>query len=1068
MSEPQHNPIARLISRPVAVTVGVILVVLLGAVSLFKLPIQLTPEVVKPEITVSTNWRGASPLEVEREVITRQEEVLKGVPGLVELTSESQDGRGQVMLTFRTGTDLETALVRVANRLDQVKDFPDLADRPVLSTVNVNRSAIAWLILKTTAGNDTPIDSYRNLAENIITARFERIPGVAQSNVFGGWERELQVIVDADAMAARDVTLADLARVLDRENADYTAGQVDAGKRSLTVRITGAYKSPEDLDRIVLPTGSGAPLFLGDLATIRIGYKKPQRSVRQNGEAAVAVNVVRESGSNTLDIMAELREAVTELNAGPLAQRILHIEQVYDESLYITRSIDQVQTSLIVGGALAIMVLLLFLRSFTSTIVVATAIPISVIGTFGVLYLLDRNLNVVSLAGMCFAIGMVVDAAIVVLENIYRHREAGASRRDAALKGMSEVWGAVLASTLTTVAVFLPILFLEVEAGQMFRDIAIAITCGVTLSLIVSVTVIPTFAARILGSKGGQERGEQAHQDQATKKASQAGGPAARWIADKVQAICARTSTRLGVLALVALGLTGVAYLMPEAEYLPEGNRNLVLGILLPPPGYNVDEITQIGHKIEADLAPLWETDQPEVDGKPAVSNFFYVASGSRVFMGARTRDPDRIRDLMPVMRESLGQVPGMIALVFQSSIFARGLGSGRSVDVEFTGPDLEQLVALGGRTFGMVRGVMEGAQVRPKPSLDIGNPEIRVVPDRLRASAVGLPLDDLGITLSALVDGATVSTFPHEGEEIDLTLYAGDPAASSKPWRVVSGAEMGPVAKLPIRTASGATITLDAVSQVWETSGPTQVNHVERQRTVTISAVPPESMSLQAAMETITEKVIGPLKSQGMLSPPYSARLTGTADELSVTMGALKWNVILAVAIVFLLMAALFESFLYALVIMIAVPTAAAGGVLGIMAVNAWVAPQRLDILTMLGFVILVGIVVNNAILIVHQTLIFIRTQAIGYQDALTQAVRVRVRPIFMSTLTTVFGMIPLVTFTGPGSELYRGIGSVVVGGLLFSTLFTLVLVPVLFSLLMDAKAKITGEAGTAVEEAD
>ncbi len=1064
MSDSSNNPISRLIARPVAVSVGVILVVLLGVVALFKLPIQLTPEVVKPEITVATNWRGASPLEIEREIITRQEEVLKGIPGLVEMASESQDGRGQVILTFRTGTDLETALVRVANRLDQVTDFPDLADRPVLSTVNANRSAIAWLILKPTPDNATPIGTYRNLAENIITARFERIPGVAQSNVFGGWERELQVIVDADAMAARDLTIADLARIIDRENADYTAGTVDAGKRAFTVRLTGAYQRPEDLYRIVLPTTSGAPLFLGDLAEIRIGYKKPQRSVRQNGEPAIAVNIIRESGSNTLEIMAELRKAVAELNAGPLSDRKLHLTQVYDESDYIVRSIDQVQQSLVVGGILAVVVLLAFLRSLTSTVVVATAIPISVVGTFGVLYLLDRNLNVVSLAGMCFAIGMVVDAAIVVLENIYRHREAGASRMTAAVRGMSEVWGAVLASSLTTVAVFLPILFLQVEAGQMFRDIAIAIACGVTLSLIVSVTVIPTFAARILGSRAGHPLNESgdAGNGNDTKDAANAGGTTARWIADRVDRLCDRMPTRLAVLGGVGLALAGVVAVMPQAEYLPEGNRNLVLGILLPPPGYNVAEITRIGRDIEADLAPLWQTDQPEVDGKPAITNFFYVASGSQVFMGARTRDPERIRDLMPVMRQSLGEVPGMIALVFQSSIFARGLGSGRSVDIEFTGPDLNHLVALGGRAFGMTMGAMPGAQVRPKPSLDIGQPEIRVVPDRLRADAVGLPLNELGMTLSALVDGATVSTFPDDGEEIDLTLYAGDPKASGTLWRVKSGAEMGPVASLPIRTASGSIVTLDSVSQVRETSGPTQINHVERQRSVVIAAVPPEQMSLEAAMKAATDQVIEPLRQQGMLSPPYSARLTGTVDELSVTMAALKWNVLLAITIVFLLMAALFESFLFALVIMVAVPTAAAGGILGLLAVDAWVAPQRLDILTMLGFVILVGIVVNNAILIVHQTLIFMRERGMAHRDALKRAVQVRVRPIFMSTLTTVFGMLPLVTFTGPGSELYRGIGSVVVGGLLLSTVLTLVLVPVLFSLLMDLRLRITGTAAS------
>ena len=1035
--------LARLIARPVAVTVGVILVVLLGTVSLFKLPIQLTPEVVKPEITVSTSWRGASPLEVERELVTRQEEVLRGIPGMDEMTSESQEGRSKVVLTFRTGTDLQTALVRVANRLDQIRKSPVDADRPVISTVNTSANAVAWLVLRTDAGNDRPIGAFRDLAEDQIKTRLERIPGVGQSNIYGGWERELQVIVDAQAMAVRDITLPELAAVLKRENADITAGQVDLGKRSLTVRLTGAFKRPEDLLQVVVQTGDGVPLFLGDLATVRVGYKKPLRSVRQNGEPAIAMNVLRESGANTLTIMDELKRAVVELNKGVLQDQQVTLTQVYDESRYISRSIDQVQKSLIAGGVLAIVVLLLFLRSLTSTIVVALSIPVSVVGTFGVLYLLGRDLNVVSLAGMCFAIGMVVDAAIVVLENIFRHREAGASRTRAAVDGVGEVWGAVLASTLTTVAVFLPILFLQVEAGQMFRDIAIAIASGVVLSLIVSITVIPTFAARILGQ--GRKT---------TSLETDDNRGVAGWIALRVDRLCARLWTRIAVLVVVSLGVVGVVLLTPEAEYLPEGNKNLILGILLPPPGYNLGEITDIGRGIEADLSPLWQTDQADVDGRPAIENFFYVASGAQVFMGAKTRDPERIRELVPIMQESLGKVPGMIALVFQSSIFARGLGSGRSVDLEFTGPELEVLTAMGGRSFGAMHGLLQGAQIRPKPSLDLGQPEMRIEPDRLRATQVGLSLADLGVTLSALVDGAVVDSIPFQGDELDLTLYAGDRDATTLPWEVARPTTG--LAQLPLRTAGGATIPLSAVAQVRETSGPTQVNHVERQRSMVISAVPPASMSLEQTMRTIEDKVIAPMHADGMLRAPYRARLTGTADELSVTMQALKWNVLLAVVIVFLLMAALFESFLYALVVMVSVPTAAAGGILGLLAVNTWVAPQRLDILTMLGFVILVGIVVNNAILLVHQALVRMRAGT-DPRAAIRHAVQVRVRPIFMSTLTTACGMVPLVTWTGPGSELYRGIGGVVLGGLLLSTVLTLVLVPVLFSLLVGLRQRLS-----------
>ncbi|MDH4229256.1 MAG: efflux RND transporter permease subunit [Nitrospirota bacterium] len=1053
--------LGHMIRRPVAVTVGVLLVVLIGSVALFRLPVQLTPEVIKPSITVETNWRGASPREVERELVIRQEEVLRGTPGMVEMESEARDSQASVTLTFATGTDMDAALIKVSNRLNQVKDSPDEAERPVLYTVNANQGAIAWLVLRPDPDNPSPVGTYQNFAVNVIKGRFERIPGVGQSNVFGGWEQELQIIADAEKLAARDITLPDLARAIHRENQDTTAGSIDEGKRSITVRVTGAYTSPEDLRRVVVSTASGAPLFLGDLAEVRLGYRKPARSVRQNGHPAIAVNVIRESGSNTLEIMRQVKQAAAELNAGPLAERGLTLTLVYDEGIYIEESLHQVWENLIVGGILAIGVLLLFLRSVSSTVVVAAAIPVSVIGTFGMLWLLDRNLNVVSMAGMCFAVGMVVDDAIVVLENIFRHREMGKSRMDAALDGVGEVWGAVLAATLTKVAVFLPIIFLDVEAGQMFRDIALAVVTGITLSLFVSVTVIPTFAGRVLG--GAKKTGGEEEKPLPLQGVTDWGSRAADWIANASDRLCANNSRRWTALGGTAVLVAGLMWLSPQAEYLPEGNRNLVMGILLPPPGYNVEEIVRIGNNIENDLRPLWEAER-ELDGKPAIENFFYVASGRQVFMGVRTKDEKRIREIIPVMKEALGKIPGMIAIVQQSSVFARGLGSGRSVDVEFSGPELETLVALGGRTFGMMREVLPGAQTRPKPSLDIGEPEIRVEPDRLRAADVGLPLSDLSLALSAMVDGATVSKYAYEGEEIDVALYAtpgtrgAAPDSRTEDPYMVAPAPLSSIKNLPLRTAHGATVTLDSVSRVWETSGPTQINHIERRRAVVISAVPPNDVSLEAAMQAVQDKIVTPLKKQGAIQPPYAVRLAGTVDELQVTMQAMKWNLLLATLITFLLIAALFESFLYSLVIMIAVPTAAAGGVLGLVLVDALVADQRLDVLTMIGFMILVGTVVNNSILIVHQGLIFIRRDGMSQREALHKAVRVRVRPIFMSTLTTVMGMFPLILMTGSGSELYRGIGSVVVGGLALSTLFTLGLVPVLFSLLMDLKHRILG----------
>jgi HAE1 family hydrophobic/amphiphilic exporter-1 len=497
---------------------------------------------------------------------------------------------------------------------------------------------------------------------------------------------------------------------------------------------------------------------------------------------------------------------------------------------------------------------------------------------------------------------------------------------------------------------------------------------------------------------------------------------------------------------------------MLAPDYLPEGNRNLVIGILLPPPGYNLEEIREIGEGIEKDLRSYWEKDPENPKAAdpegPAINNFFYVASGRQFFMGVRTVNPERIKDIIPVVRQSLRKIPGMIAIVHQGSIFARGLGAGKSVDLEFSGPDLNKLVALAGRTFGQIKGLMPQAQIRPIPSLDLGNPEVQIIPDTVLTSDLNISTRDLGITVDVLLDGTKATDYQLEGKKIDLTVRG----LGSENWQTQD------IEHLPIRTPNGRYITLGSLADVVVTNGPEQINHVERNRTVAISVVPPVEMPLQEAMDIIEEKVVAPLKESGAVTPPYTTRLSGTADELEVTKDALKWNLILAVFITYLLIAALFESFIYSLVIMFSVPLAAGGGFLGLWLVSTKT-HQNLDVLTMLGFIILIGIVVNNAILIVHQSLNYIRGEGEAPREAVRHSVKVRVRPIFMSTLTSVFGMLPLVLFTGPGSELYRGIGSVVVGGLVLSTVFTLFLVPALFSLLMDLRSLFTRNPGSIKE---
>lgn len=1063
------NVIQFAIRYPVTTTVGVILMVLFGLVSLIQLPIQLTPDVSKPQITISTRWQGASPKEVEREIVDKQEEQIKGVEGLEKMYGESSYDSAKITLRFPAGTNTDTALLRVSNRLNQVKEYPDEVDEPVISSADTAGSAMAWFIFEPFEDNPIAIDTMRDFAEDVIKARFERVPGVAASNVYGGRKRELQVLVDPLKLAIRSLTVLELAQALDQENRDYSAGDFDEGKRSYIVRTTGDYQSPEDVANVIIARRDGAPVYVRDIASVSVAYQKPDHVVREMGRNSIAVNAIRETGANTLEAMQQLRESVQNLNDEILQRRGFKLFQVYDETDYIYSSINLVQKNLIIGSILAVTILFLFLRTASTTFVIGLAIPISIMGTFVALWALDRNVNVISLAGMTLAGGMLVDNSIVVLENIYRHRELGKPLWQAAYDGTSEVWGAVLASTLTTIAVFVPIVFVEEQAGQLFRDIAIAISAGVGLSLLVSITVIPCLSARILTTTNhGPEPDRPSSRSEPTLpshgyRTGRRRGINPGRVGDFVYWMCGSVGWRLMVVfGLTAFAIGVTTLLLPKAEYLPSGNRNLIIGVVLPPPGYNTEKFVHLGKSIEHVLTPHWEAqpgspEEAALDG-PSIRNFFYVAFGRSVFMGARTNDDAEIRGLMPVFHRAMADIPGIIGIVTQSSLFQRGLGEGRNIDIEITGPDLDKLLAMGGQVFGQVRAILPGAQVRPKPSLDLGSPEVRVHLKRDRAADVQMTNQELGFTIDALVDGAKASDYQFEGDEIDLTIQGLDAYAD----------RMQDLVNLPIFTRGGRLATVGDIADISLVAGPEQINHIERERAITVQVIPPSQMPLETAMEMIEQQIILPIKETGTLGRLYNIHLSGTADDLTKTYDALKYNLLLALLITYLLMAALFESFLYPFVIIFSVPLAAAGGILGLFVVNRVIAYQPMDVLTMLGFIILIGVVVNNAILVVHQALNFMdpkrRTHWESDEDqpagmparqAIAESVRSRVRPIMMSMLTTTFGLLPLVLSSGAGSELYRGIGSVVLGGLILSTVFTSLLVPAVFSLMMDWKLK-------------
>ncbi|MEW5773630.1 MAG: efflux RND transporter permease subunit [Thermodesulfobacteriota bacterium] len=1030
------DPIRFSIQNPVTVLVGVILAFLFGAIGLLRMPYQLSPTVTEPEITVTTTWTGATPYEVERDIIEEQEKVLKGIPGLVEMESSSESGRGQVTLRFAVGADVDNALLRVSNKMNEVPSYPRTADRPVISATGSSTNPVIWMVLKTREGNARHIDTYRTFFEDEVRQYLERVPGVADLFIGGGAEREMHVVVDPARLAAVDMTLSQLTAALDTANVNVSAGEMDLGRRSWRIRSVAEFKSPQDIEDVVLRADGDRLVRLRDVGHAEFGYARKVAAMMHNRDPGMAIGVRPEPGANILDLTDRVNAAADSLNEGVLKDHGVFLDWVYDQRPYINGAIDLVQRNIMIGGLLAVGVLLLFLRSLSATVVVGAAIPISVVGTFFFMDLFGRNLNVVSLAGISFAVGMLVDNAIVVLENIDRHRRSlGKRPLLAAYDGAREVWGAVLASTLTTVAVFLPVVFIEEEAGQLFKDISIAVTCAVMLSLLVSVSVIPMFSRTLMRLEA-----RRALRVGALRDLGLAVGRLGGRMADVLMALLGRAiATPASRLCTVAL-LTGFAALatwvfFPKMEYLPQGNRNLVLNILIPPPGLSVAEYEANGRAVFDQLAPFYAGKQPP--GLPGIRNCFYVGHPQFNIFGVIADDEQRAGELVPALTGVCNSLPGVFGVSIQAGIFQTRLGEGRSINVDLSGDSVEQLVAAGGAFYGAISQAVPGARIRPAPSLELTFPEVRILPDRERVRAAGLTAEDVGLAMDVFMDGRKVGEFKEEGKKkIDLVLTAAR-ADVNTPEDLHAAL---------LHSPGGRSIPVASVAELTRTSGVTSIRHLERRRTITLQVTPPEAVPLQQAMETISGPVADQIRGMGLLSG-VTMRLSGAADKLTATRRVMQWDFLLAVVITYLLMSALFGNFAYPFIILFTVPLAGAGGLIGLKLQNVFLVNQPLDVVTMLGFIILVGTVVNNAILIVHQSLNNVRLGGMERREAVLESVRTRLRPIYMSATTSVFGMLPLAVAPGPGSELYRGLGSVILGGLALSTVFTVFVIP---SLLM------------------
>jgi len=1010
-------PLTRLgLSNPVAVAVGCILLVVFGVLSLIRLPVQMTPNIDRPTISVSTGWRAAAPSEIESEIVEPQEEQLRDVPGLERMTSESSQGRGSVTLEFDVGADLNRALIEVINRLNQVSSYPADVDEPnVRVGTDQFGDTMAWFAILPQEGNNRSIIEYQDFVEETIRERIERIPGVASANPRGGRPFEVRIEFDPFRAASIGVDLTRIGQQLG-QNADVSAGFEEVGKRQYTLRFAGQYEF-SDLQDLVLEWRDGRPVFLGDVASIARVMRDSSGGMTSNTQPAIMMNVVAEPGVNILNVMDQLKATVAELQRTHLGPAGLTMIQTSDDTIYIKQSVRMVIVNLLLGMTLAVGVLWWFFRRFRATMMVALAIPLCLCFAFMVLDGMGRSLNVISLAGLAFATGMVLDAAIVVLENIVRQREQGRDGREAADRGAGQVWGALLASTATTVAIFLPVLFLKDEAGQLFADLAVVISAAVVCSMLVATIVLPAASWRLLGDRSMDDR----H---------------VHWwknAADFVMRLTDTRKRRIGWIAGLILVPVSIGYfLLPPADYLPEGKRNFVSAFVQTPPGMGPDTAqTELVDVINARIRPYVEGEK-----EPKVRNSFLGFFGSGAFFGLRAEDPARSDELIDIINnEILAGFPDTFGRAGRRAIF--GGRGGRNIEVDLQAAEFEQLLEAGAVGFGAIQQAMPEANIRPEPGLELAEPELRLIPDDRRIAELGWTRGQIATLIRAMGNGAFLGEYFDGDQRLDVILRG-------ERW-----ATPEELLAMPLAAPNGEIVTLGELVRMERTAGPNEIRRVDRNRTLTLRVTPPSGMPMETALDILQAEVEPALRE----ALPDDGVITyrGTAEALGETLRNMAGSFALAVLILYLLISALFRSFKDSLLVVLTLPMATVGGVLALNLVDLMFG-QPMDMLTMIGFVILLGLVVNNAILLVYRARDAER-DGVDRREAVRLAVGLRLRPILMSTFTTVFGMLPLVLLSGAGTELYRGLAAVIVGGMAISTLFTLILLPSLLRMNEEAK---------------
>jgi multidrug efflux pump subunit AcrB len=1031
--------IDHILQRGTLVAVVTTMMMLLGIIAATRVPVQMIPDLDTRVITIQTGWPGATPQDVEKEILIEQEEYLRGIPDLKRMTSLAATGRAQIELEFPFGIDINDALLRVNNALSQVPSYPENVDEPVLRTDSFSYNAFMAFVVLPAEGNprDLDINMLLDFVEDRVRPALERVPGVSQVEIRGGAERQIRILVDPAALAARNITLTEMRDAIRARNVDISAGDIDSGKRRYLLRTVGRFRSLEEFENLILTSRGDSIVRLRDVATIDFTHAELRSLSFTDGQPNIRLGLIRQTGSNVIAIKQAVLPVVEQLNRDVLLPAGLRIELGNDDVVYVEDSISNVVKNIAIGAFLAAVVMALFLRSTTATLIGICGMPICTVAGFIGLLLLDRTINVISLAGIAFAIGMTIDNTIVVLESIQQERQKGKSRFQAARDGTVAVWAAVLSGTMTTVLVFLPLLFIKEEAGQLFSDIGIAISSSILMSMLVAIVLVPVVYAALPARRSDAEAAVKPTRP--ARLLTPLG-----WLVDG-------PVRRLACIVVMFAGtLFAVLKLTPPAEYLPEGEEAKTFSTMIAPPGYSLREMEKIALELQSELLPALAADPADFDSGrdkiPALSRVSIGVQPESMRVISVTKDPRHIDALMDILDARFRQFPGMRAFSSRGSIISSNDGGTRAVALDISGPELPEIYQTAARINRDAADIIPDARINSIPSsLTLGQPLLEIKPRWERLAELGFNARDFGFATAALSDGAFVDEFFLGDDKIDIFLFS--PRGDRQ--------NLDRLESLPLQTPQGSIVPLGSVADIRETVDTAEIRRVDGRRTVTLYIVPPREIALETAVETVREKIVGPLRETNALPPGVTIDLTGASDQLDATRRSLGSNMWIAVALCYLQLVVIYRHWGSPLLILITVPLGISGGIGGLWLLNFIgetlprfglpAITQPFDMITALGFLILLGTAVNNPILIVDQAMKNLRDEGMPPTAAVKAALASRLRPILMTTCTTLIGLAPLVFIPGAGTELYRGVGAIVLFGLACSTVVTLTFLPCL-----------------------